>query len=611
MTEFVTCRFKRYMNKILLLLSLAIFPFAGYSQLGNTTCANAIQICFENPIAYPATINGGQAETGPAYGCLSSRPNPAWFYFQVGTPGPHQLFITNSMNRDLDFIIYGPFAETDDWCDSLTVPNTADCSYAGGTTETANFTSNNSGEIYVLLITNYSNQNTNVNIVQNAGTGSFTCNFSAPCITSLVTATPSTCDTNTNQYSVSGQVWGLNFPTEGQLNITLGSNTQTLQGPFNSPISFSFSGLLSNGQVQQITASFSGSSSCSGTGSYTAPSGCIPCVANASSNSPVCEGDSIFLSIDFDQPATFQWSGPGFFTSQQQNPILIANPDVAAGVYTVLITGQNCVSERSVAIDITEAPIPQAIAVETEVCEGEILFLGAVDVQGGSYTWTGPNGFQAFTRNTQVNNTVPASSGDYLLSLSVNGCSNGSDTVSATVFASPLVSIDLPDFVNPQTGNSMFYVSGEQGLTYQWNFIGNTTLITASEYNATGDSVLITWDGGEGIMGAQVIATDSNGCVSEPVQDLCEVVIPLEANQVILNAFLVYPNPATDVVHLNLTSNYLVSVFDTKGALVYAERLGKGTHTLPCALWSKGIYHIHATNGMGSVIQRNIAIGGN
>jgi hypothetical protein len=599
------------MNKILLLLSLALLPFAGYSQLGNTTCANAVQICFENPIAYPATINEGQAETGPAYGCLSSRPNPAWFYFQVGTPGPHQLFITNSMNRDLDFIIYGPFAEGDDWCDSLTVANTADCSYAGGTTETANFTSLNSGDIYVLLITNYSNQNTNVNIVQNAGTGSFSCNFTAPCITSLVTATPGTCDTLTNQYSVSGQVWGFNFPDAGQLTISLGTNTQTLQGPFSSPVSFSFTGLPSNGQAQQITAAFSGASSCSGTGSFTAPSGCIPCVANASGNSPVCEGDSIFLSIDFDQTATYQWSGPGFFTSQQQNPVITANPDVAAGVYTVLINGPNCVSERSVAIEITEAPIPQAIAVETTVCEGDILFMGAVDVLGGAYTWTGPNGFTAVTRNTQVNNTTVASSGDYLLTLSVNGCSNGADTVTATVIAAPTLSIDLPEFVNPQNGNSVFYVSGEPGLTYQWNFIGNTTLITASEFNATGDSVLISWDGGEGIMGAQVIATDANGCVSESVQDICEVVIPLEANTLTQNDVQMYPNPATDFLNLDLVSKFDVRIYDAKGTLVYAAILNKGRHTLPCSSWSAGMYHMHATNGSKNIVNRNFIVNRN
>ena len=144
------------------------------AQNGNSTCSNAVQICFENPITYPGTINAGAAEAGPNYGCLNTRPNPAWFYFQVGTPGDHQLYITNSENRDLDFIIYGPFATENNWCDSLTALNTADCSYAGGATETANFTSVTTGDYYVLMITNFANFPTNVSVIQNAGTGTST-----------------------------------------------------------------------------------------------------------------------------------------------------------------------------------------------------------------------------------------------------------------------------------------------------------------------------------------------------------------------------------------------------------------------------------------------------
>jgi acyl dehydratase len=31
------------------------------AQNGNSTCSNAVQICFENPITYPGTINAGQS----------------------------------------------------------------------------------------------------------------------------------------------------------------------------------------------------------------------------------------------------------------------------------------------------------------------------------------------------------------------------------------------------------------------------------------------------------------------------------------------------------------------------------------------------------------------
>jgi hypothetical protein len=326
------------MNKLYIAL-LGLFLCANaQAQLPNTTCANAIQICFENPIGYPATINAGPAETGPEYGCLNSRPNPAWFYFQVGTPGDHQLYITNNQNRDLDFILYGPFASDISWCDSLTASNTADCSYVGGATETANFTSTNAGDIYVLLITNFSNQPTNVSVIQNAGTGSFTCDFVAPCLVSQILANPGTCDTLTNQYALSGQVWSFNTPTTGTLTVSCNGQTQTLNAPFSNPTPFSFSGLTSNGQSNTISASFSAASTCIGSVTYTAPAGCIPCEASVSSNSPVCQGDNVQIITSFNTDATYQWVGPNFFTSSLQNPSFIANSDSASGVYTVLIT---------------------------------------------------------------------------------------------------------------------------------------------------------------------------------------------------------------------------------------------------------------------------------
>jgi hypothetical protein len=556
------------MNKFYFAL-LGLFLCAkAQAQLPNTTCANAIQICFENPIGYPATVGAGPAETGPEYGCLNSRPNPAWFYFQVGTPGDHQLFITNSQNRDLDFILYGPFAFDDPWCDSLTALNTADCSYAGGTTETANFTSTVSGDVYVLLITNFSNQPTNVTIVQNAGNGTFTCDFVAPCLVSQILATPGTCDTLTNQYALSGQVWSFNTPATGTLTVTCSGQTQTLNAPFSNPTTFAFSGLTSNGQSNTISASFSATSTCVGTVTYTAPAGCIPCEASVSSNSPVCAGDSVQITTSFSSNATFQWVGPNFFTSAVQNPTFIANSDSASGVYTVLITGENCVSERSVLIDVTQSPAAQAIPLDTELCEGEILFLSAVNYPGASFQWSGPNGFQASTRNTQVNNTDEASSGNYIVSMSVNGCQGTSDTVQAQINPSPIINLTIPEFSNPLDGPGVFYITGLANYSYQWNFIGNTTLIATQSFSALSDTAYISWTGGEGLVGAQVIATDNIGCVSDPVQALTQVIIPLNTKEIASADPQIFPNPAKDIAYFKNFPEGDFSVYDLSGKLV-------------------------------------------
>ena len=590
---------RQTMNKRYIFLFGLFCALNAAAQLPNTTCANAIQICFDDPVGYPATINAGAAETGPEYGCLNTRPNPAWFYFQVSTPGAHQLFITNTQNRDLDFIIYGPFAPDNPWCDSLTTLNTADCSYTGGTTETANFTSTASGDVYILLITNYSNQPTNVSVVQNAGTGAFDCNFVAPCVVSQVLATPGTCDTLSNSYQLNGQVWSFNTPQSGTLTVSVNGQTQEFTAPFNNPVPFSFSNLPSTGVANNIAASFS-AATCTGTGTYIAPASCIPCQASLSSNSPVCQGDTIEILTNFDELATYQWVGPNFFTSAQKNPIRIASSDSASGEYTVLITGPNCISERSVLVDVIQSPPAQAIQLVNQLCEGEILFLSAVDYPGAVFQWSGPNNFQATTRNTQVNNATPAASGNYIVSFTVNGCIGAPDTVEAQVFTAPQLELVIPQIINPQGGSSIFYVSAQPGNVYQWNFIGNTTLISNVTFSSANDTAYISWDGGEGTIGAQVIATDSNGCTSAPVQALSQVVIPLSTDISMENAPVIFPNPAEEITRLRNFPSGRFEVYDLTGNQVNAGEVNDENLILNRNGLKAGLYWIKLSNEKGT-----------
>ena len=181
------------MNRLIFLIIFLVNNLTLTAQVGNGTCATAIQVCPDIGATYPASTNSPAAETGPEYGCLSSRPNPAWFYFQVNTPGTHVIDITNTNGNDLDFIVWGPFSSLSGYCNQLTALNTADCSYAGGSSESAAFTSTTSGDFYVLLITNFANQATNVNFIQTSGTGNFNCEFTGTCLISLTTANVGTC----------------------------------------------------------------------------------------------------------------------------------------------------------------------------------------------------------------------------------------------------------------------------------------------------------------------------------------------------------------------------------------------------------------------------------
>lgn len=125
-------------------------------------CAGDEELVFPNSNFNNSTVTNGQF--GPDYGCLLSQPYPAWFYLQVGESGNLRFNISQFQNQDgsgsqydVDFIVWGPFERNADYCTntSLSAQNIVDCSYEPATIEQMSIPNAESGEIYVVLITNY------------------------------------------------------------------------------------------------------------------------------------------------------------------------------------------------------------------------------------------------------------------------------------------------------------------------------------------------------------------------------------------------------------------------------------------------------------------------
>src|SRR5690606_35736527 len=125
-------------------------------------CAGNSQLIFPN--SNPGSGGIPNAGAGPNYGCLSTQPYPAWYYLQISTSGDLRFTISQSENQDgsgreidVDFIVWGPFDEDDDYCSntSLTAQNTIDCSYEAFATETMYIPNAQAGKIYIVMITNY------------------------------------------------------------------------------------------------------------------------------------------------------------------------------------------------------------------------------------------------------------------------------------------------------------------------------------------------------------------------------------------------------------------------------------------------------------------------
>lgn len=136
----------------------------------NQNCAGALPFCSDNTYSFPMNTSAPDAEVGPDYGCLGSQPNPAWYYLQIDQAGPINIYIESTSGMDVDFICWGPFPTVSGNCDNLTAANTVDCSFSASPTENCLIPSAAVGEIYILLLTNFSNMPSDVVFSQtNAG----------------------------------------------------------------------------------------------------------------------------------------------------------------------------------------------------------------------------------------------------------------------------------------------------------------------------------------------------------------------------------------------------------------------------------------------------------
>lgn len=210
-----------------------------------------------------------------------------------------------------------------------------------------------------------------------------------PCLITALTATPSACDPLTDTYSVSGSITFTMPPSSGTLTVTnTCGGSQTFNAPFTSPLTYTLTGLPSDGSSCSVTAEFSAAVTCTSTQTYSAPPTCSLCPITTANNGPICSGDSLFLTASTIVGASYSWTGPGGFTSNLQNPVIpnVNAGDVGAYVATVTTGSPTCTSSSTTNFSLNPNPTP-AITPSA----GVLLFIGEsqtlVASGGSNYNW--------------------------------------------------------------------------------------------------------------------------------------------------------------------------------------------------------------------------------
>jgi hypothetical protein len=215
---------------------------------------------------------------------------------------------------------------------------------------------------------------------------------------------------------------------------------------------------------------------------------CDTVVVALGNDTAICSGSSLILDAG-NPTATFVWSDAS--TAQTLSVS-------AAGSYYVTATNvYGCSGTDTLTLTINALPVVD-LGSDTGICVGDTLSLDAGN-SGSTYLWNNASTVQI------LNATV---AGDYYVTVTnTNNCS-GSDTLTLTVNALPV--LDLGSDTSLCAGDTLSLDAGNAGSTYLWN---DASTLQTLQADTTGDYY--------------VMVTDTNGCAATDTFTLTVNALPI------------------------------------------------------------------------------------
>lgn len=239
----------------------------------------------------------------------------------------------------------------------------------------------------------------------------------------------------------------------------------------------SFSSTLQNPTIPNVTTATSGTYSViaivtgcnSNAGTFSLTVNTTPTVTTASSNTPVCAGTTLSLNAT-GTGSTYNWSGPGSYTSTAQNPTVPNVQTTGTGNYSVTTSSAaGCISSSTTtSVTINPAPPGPSPGSNSTICEGNTLSLTANTIASATYSWAGPNGFTSSLEDPAISAATTAAAGTYTVIASVSGCNPTSGTTSVGISPRPLAPTagsNSPLCI----GNTLNLTASSTGTTYSWS----------------------------------------------------------------------------------------------------------------------------------------------
>jgi hypothetical protein len=349
--------------------------------------------------------------------------------------------------------------------------------------------------------------------------------------------------------------------------------------------------------TETYTVTGTDANGCTNTAQITITVNPLPTVTASATATTVCAGQNISLFASNITDATYAWTGPNNYSSNQQNPSIINATTAASGTYSVTATVNGCSNTAPITITVNPLPTVTASATATTVCAGQNISLFASNITDATYAWTGPNNYSSNQQNPSIINATTAASGTYSVAATANGCSNTAQ-ITVNVNALPVVA-----YLGDTTCVDYGAFDLEGGLPVGGNYSSSAGTITSFDPSVSGvGEYAITYT-----------FTDANQCTNSAtanmVVKICLGVEELPSN---LASVKVYPNPSfgrftVEVVALSNEDAQLV-IYTAGGITVKEEKLNllQGENKLSYSLdnHAPGIYFIRIVTNSGNLNHR-------
>ena len=468
----------------------------------NNHCVDSDPFCTSDVITFNAASTNQTADQLEAPGvfddgCIGSSYNPSWYHMRINTPGQFIIHmeghdpVTNE-ERDIDFCLWGPYEDPISPCVAqLTTNKIIDCNYSASYSEniflgyaeaehyhnashgTINFHMPETGEYYIAMITNYSQQPCVITFTKTDGSGPGTTDCGI--LPGIATNEGPYCTGETIQLSVTTQAgatysWtGPNGFVSNVQNPTIPNCTYEMGGTYTCVTTVD--GQTTTGSTDVIVypepiADFDFTEVCEGTATQ---------LTSTSHTNPMG------LTLD-----SYHWDFGDGETAEGPNA---THTYAAPGQYQVthyVETGEGrCTDEITKTVNVYAVPVPTVTASPSSVIYGGVATLTANVTPPGNYTFHWEPANMVTNPNSQTTQTVPIQETTVFTVTVINtqgGCTTVEQVVVSMAGSDLTATATADQYEICQNGFTTLHAMPQNGTgvyTYEWspaNLLSNPTV---------------------------------------------------------------------------------------------------------------------------------------